>query len=390
MAKFNKKKLTVFVIIMMLLSSVLTFTGIHLYMSFTDKAIVSKEQYKIEHQIASEYAKLYLLQQKINKEFIWDTDKDDQMEILYKSLVASLGDEYSSYMTKEEFEKWAQYVNGTYQGIGVTFTINDKNEIEIIDVNDESPANSAGIKTGDILLSVDGKKYDDLESVRDAIRGKEGTTLKIKYRRGDKEAEAEIVRGVVEERSVFSGEKDGAGYIRITKFEKETTAQFKTEMAELENKGIKEVVIDLRNNPGGIMESAIDIADYLLPECNIIYTKDKNDKKEYYNSDEKSTKMKYVILVNEETASAAEILAVAVKENGGGKIVGTTTFGKGIVQFTEALSDGSALKLTTREYFSPENNKIHKVGVTPDVEVKFQEGSKTDTQLLKAIEILKK
>ena len=390
MVKFNKKKLTVFVIVMMLLSSALTFTGIHLYMSLTDKAVVSKEQYKTEHEIASKYAKLYVLQQKINKDFIWDTDENAQMENLYKSLVSSLGDEYSTYMTKEEFEKWAQYVTGTYEGIGVTFTVNDKNEIEIIDVNEKSPAKSAGLKAGDILLSVDGKTYTDLDSVREAIRGKEGTTLKIKYRRDNKEAEAEIVRGVIEERSVFSGEQDGKGYIRISKFEKETALQFKTEMSELENKGINSVVIDLRNNPGGIMESAIEIADYLLPECNIIYTKDKNNKKEYYNSDEKATKMNYVILVNEDTASAAEILTVAVKENGGGKVVGTTTFGKGIVQFTEMLNDGSALKLTTREYFSPKNNKIHKTGVTPDVEVKLPEGAKMDTQLLKAMEVLDK
>ena len=388
MVKFNKKKLTIFVIVMMILSSVLTVTGIGVYMAVSDKAVVSKEQYRTEHEIAAKYAKLYLIQNRINSEFIGETNEEAQMENLYKSLVSSLGDEYSAYMTKEEFELWAQYVTGTYEGIGVTFTINENKEIEVVEVNEESPAQAAGLKKGDILLTVDGKKYDDLDQVREAIRGEEGTTIKVRYRRNDKETETEIVRGVIEEKSVFAGEADGTGYIRISKFENETTAQFRKEMAGLENKGIDKVVIDLRNNPGGLMESAIEIADYLLPECNVIYTKDKNGKKKYYNSDDKSTKMKYAILVNEETASAAEILTVAVKENGGGKIIGTKTFGKGIVQYTESLSDGSALKLTTREYFSPKNNKIHKVGITPDIEVKLPEDAKEDLQLRKAIEVL--
>ena len=198
------------------------------------------------------------------------------------------------------------------------------------------------------------------------------------------------MRAEVTENSVDGTVLDGdIGYIRIASFAKKTAEEFKTELASMESKNVKGLIIDIRQNGGGYAEQGITIADMLLPECTITYMEDKQGKKKYYNSDESSTDLPYVLLVDENTASTSEILAAAVQDNKGGKLIGETTFGKGIVQVEYSFEDGSALKLTTHQYFSPNGKKIHKKGVKPDVVVKYDIGSGKDAQLARAKKILK-
>ncbi len=390
MIKIEKKKLSILIIVIMLASSILTFAGICLYANVNDMAIVKKSEYKEMYAIAEKYAKLNLIQNQVNESFLWNTDEKQQMEEIYKALLSSLGDEYSTYMTAEEYAEWMDYVTGTFTGVGIVFSTNSNGEYEIVNLIKDGPAESAGLKQGDIICKVDGKTYNSLEEVSKALRGEEGTSVKVDYQRNGKTAEVTLVRGVVEEASVFAKTLDDKyGYIRISSFEQNTAEQFKTELSEFETKGMDGIVIDLRNNPGGLVDTGIEIADMLLPEGTITHTEDKKGKKKFYNSDGKCTKLKYVVLVNENTASSSEILAAAIKDNKSGKIIGTRTFGKGIIQNTMKMTDNSALKLTTMQYFSPDNKKIHKVGIEPDVNVELPKDATTDLQLEKALEILK-
>jgi carboxyl-terminal processing protease len=251
------------------------------------------------------------------------------------------------------------------------------------------PADLAGMKAGDFLLKVDGKSYEDSNKMAAAIRGEEGTTVEITYQRNGKTKKIKLIRGEVKEISVYASElKGGYGYIQIASFEADTAKQFQTELEAMEAKHVKGLVIDLRNNPGGMMDQCIKVADMLLPEAMITYTKDKNGKEETYNSDEHCTALDYVVLVNGNSASAAEIVAGAIKDNGG-KLVGEKTFGKGIIQGSIDLQDGSAMTLTIMEYFSPAGNQIHKKGVKPTHKVVLPDNAKTDLQLKKALELLK-
>lgn len=368
----------------------LTAGGFILYSGVTGVKLVQGKDYNMLIDLSQKYSKLYTLQTTINDKFLWETDEKEQMEVMYKALVDSLGDKYSSYMNEEETEKWNRYVTGVFSGIGITFTENEKGQMEISSVIGEGPADVSGIKAGDIIRKVDGKRYSTLEEVSSAIQGEEGTVVKLTYLRGKTEKTVSIIRGVVEERSVYAGTVgDSYGYIRITGFEKSTAEQFKRELSAFENnKKIKGVVIDLRNNLGGIMEQSIEIADVLLPECTIIHTEDGKGNMEYFNSDESCTKLKYVLLINENSASASEILAAAIKDNKGGKLVGMKTYGKGIIQNSMMFSDNTSLKLTTMQYLSPKNHKIHGVGVSPDYKVKQPKNAQEDMQLKKAISLL--
>lgn len=351
--------------------------------------LVSKDDYQKAAEMADRYEKLYLIQKSIDEGFLWEKDEAVQMDALYKEAVEVLDDKYSYYMTAEEYKEWTDKVTGTFSGIGVAFTQEDDGDYVVNRVMESGPAELGGMKAGDILLEVDGKSYEDSNQMAAAIRGEEGTSVEITYKRGGTRKTVSLVRGEVKELSVYSSVIDKAyGYIQITSFEAETAKQFQTELDAMEQKGVKGLVIDLRNNPGGMMDQCIEVADMLLPEAMITYTKDKNGKEETFNSDEHCTDLNYVLLVNSNSASAAEIVAAAVKDNGG-RLVGEQTFGKGIIQGTIDLQDGSAMTLTIMEYFSPDGNKIHKKGVKPSHKVVLKEDAKTDVQLEKALELLK-
>ena len=368
-------------------------TGFFLYTGVSGTRLISKADYEQALELSERYAKLYQLQTTAEEQFLWDVDSEEQMEEIYKTAVDSLGDKYSYYMTKEEYEDWSNMVTGTFTGVGIVFTQDDKGIYVVNRVIEDSPAQKAGIKPGDILTKVDGKAYDDSNQMAAAIRGEAGTSVKLTYKRDGKSHTVEMIRAEVTELSVYSSVlkegKKSYGYIQITSFEAETAKQFETELNDMEKKDLQGLIIDLRNNPGGMVDQCVDIADMLLPEAVITYTEDKNGEKETYNSDEHATKLKYVVLVNENSASASEIIAAAIKDNQGGPLVGTTTFGKGIIQGTMGFDDGSAMTMTIMQYFSPKGTKIHKAGVKPDYVVQLPEDAKTDKQMEKALELLK-
>lgn len=352
--------------------------------------LVGQDDYETMSEISEKYVKLYHLQKTVNEQFLWETDEEEQMDALYKALVDSLGDKYSQYMDEEEYENWNNYLDGTFTGVGITFSENSSGELVIVRVLRGGPAAAAGLKAGDVLLKADGVAYDDSEEMASHLRGEEGSQVEVTYRRKGREKTVSLVRAQVEEPSVYSSIIDREyGYIRITAFEKTTAEQFKTELADMERKNVKGLIVDLRDNPGGYMDQGIEVADMLLPECTITHTEDKQGKKEYYNSDENCTRLEYTVLVNGNTASAAEIVAAAIKDNHGGKLVGTKTFGKGIIQGAMEFNDHTALKLTIMQYLSPEGNPINGIGIKPDYRVKASAEGKADAQLEKALKLLK-
>ena len=328
--------------------------------------------------------------QKIQKEYYKDVDPEKLITGATKGMVKSLGDKYSSYMTKLEYESWLATVTGEYEGIGVTFTMEKKGQGLILLVTEDSPADKAGLKPKDVIVKVDGKKYKDSDKMAAAMRGAEGTSVKVTYKRNGKEKTVKITRAKIKNTSVTSKMLDGnIGYIAILSFDASTYEDFRQALDKMENRKVKGLIIDMRDNGGGLVDSAKKVADDLLGKCNITYLQDKNGKKEYMDSDAAKTDLPYVILVNGNTASASEIITAAVKDNKGGPIVGTKTYGKGIVQSTDQLEDGSALELTILQYFSPNGHAIHKKGIKPNYVVKDDPKTKADEQLEKAEELLK-
>lgn len=361
-------------------------------MTFGGVTLVNKKEYTENEKIAEKYEKLYKLQTLIENTYLWDVDEDEQMDNVYKALVDSLGDKYSAYYNVKETKKLTEYLSGTFAGVGIVFSQSkeDPTRYNVGRVIEDSPADSAGIKAGDVITAVDGKKYSDSEKIVAALRGELGSRVKVTFERDGEIKTAKLVRGTIEDPSVGATVINKKyGYILISSFDKGTEKQFEEALNKMENKNLKGVIIDLRGNGGGVAEAGINIADMLLPEAVITKTVDKNGKEQVYNSDGECTKMKYVVLVNGDSASTSEILAGAIKDNNGGALVGTKTFGKGIIQTMEILKDQSSIKLTTMEYLSPKGKHIHNKGITPDYVVKQPKNSKTDLQLKKAISLLK-
>ena len=348
------------------------------------KVSISKEEYKEIKEYKDKYAKVDELWDHIQKEAYDEPKDEDMIDGLCRGLFAGLGDRYSAYMTKDEYEAYETSITGSFEGVGITFAADDTGAFAVIGTVEGSPAQKAGIKEGDIITKVDGKTYDNADAAAAAIRGKKGTKVKITVERGGKEKVYELTRDVIVNQSAESKVLDGnIGYIKLTEFDEHTDEDFEKALDELEKKNVKGFILDLRNNGGGLVDSSVNIADNLLGKGVVTYMEDRAGHKEYFKSDEDKTRLPYVVLVNGSSASASEILTAAVKDFGQGKIVGTKTFGKGVVQVTQKLSDGSAYKLTVMQYFSPDGNVINGKGIEPDYVVK----GKTK-QLEKAKELL--
>lgn len=373
-----------------ILGVVLTLITIFAIAKIGNFVVVHGDENGVIKIIAKEYSNLPKILDAIDKKSIFEFNEKNAKDAALKAVVDSIGDEYSEYLTKKETDEWESYLNGEFSGIGISFQKNDKGEYQVTEVFKDSPAEKSGIKIGDIILKVDGNLYKTSEEMSEHIRGESGTTVELILMRNNKEIKASITRETVKEKTVYAKVMDdGSGYIVIKSFEDGTAKEFETELSAFEKQGIKSMVIDLRDNGGGYIDEGMEIADRLLKEGTITYMEDVKGKRKYFNSDEKATKIKYVVLVNENTASTSEILTAAIKDNNGGKIVGNKTFGKGIVQETTKFKDGSSLKLTVLRYFSPKGKVIHKKGIKPDVEVKFDPSSGTDNQLEMAKSLLK-
>ncbi len=346
---------------------------------------VSKSEYDEMKDTYNRFAKLEQLYETIDGSYYKDVDEIELVDGACKGLVEGLGDPYSSYMTEDEYENWKSSATGEYSGIGVTFSQDKNGNYVVVGVTKDSPAEKAGLKSGDYITKVDGKTYDDMDVMAKAIRGEAGTKVKLNYVRDGEEKEISITRGKIVEKSVEYKMLDGnIGYIKLSSFISSSADDFSEALKALEDKGAKGLILDLRDNGGGLVEQCIDIADEFLDEGVVTYVEDKNGKKQEYKAKDGKTELTTVVLVNGNSASCSEILAGALKDNGC-KLVGETTFGKGVIQSTAELDDGSALKLTIMQYFSPKGNAIQDKGITPDYEVKNSENSSTDKQLEKAL-----
>lgn len=331
--------------------------------------------------------KLEVLESMIDAYYLEDKDEEELKEGLYTGLVYGLGDPYSRYYTAKEYEEENSSTQGEYVGIGILMQKNTEGGVRIVECYEGGPGDAAGLKAGDIISAVDGKDITESSTseVADMIKGRDEESVILTVHRENIEEALTITVPItdVELPSVFHEMLDkDTGYIRITEFKGVTYQQYHNAFEELEKQGMKSLVVDLRNNPGGLLNSVCDILNDILPEGLIVYTEDKYGNRNEESCDGKNPlQIPLAVLVNENSASASEIFAGAVQDYGIGTIVGTTTYGKGVVQSIRTLSDGSALKLTVSNYYTPKGNTIHEVGIKPDVEVKL------DTELLNKDEI---
>lgn len=346
--------------------------------------------------------KLNLIRKKIDSSFLGEIDEDKMKEYAIKGYIAGLDDEYSAYYTKEEMQEYTEETLGNYYGIGVYMQRDgDAGFVKINEVMEGSPAEKAGVKAGDLIKKVDDRDVtvDDFEELPSLVKGPEGTSVKITFIRDGKEIVLDIKREKVVVKNVSSELiGNGTGYIYLKAFDGDLSSQFKEEYDKLSKQGITKLIIDLRNNGGGIVDEALEIGDYFTDnDTTLLIQKDKEGKEVVSKAkSDKEIELNTVILINEYSASASEILAAIFKEKvNNATLVGTTTYGKGVIQSLYSLSDGSGLKITTNEYYTPDYNEINKKGIEPDYKVedyKFDGklDKENDTQLKKAIEILNK
>lgn len=347
--------------------------------------------------------KLNTIKKIINEDFLGEVDETKLTEAAIKGYVEGLDDEYTEYFTKEEMEEFKTETEGNYVGIGIYMLKNTKdNNIIVLSAIKGSPAEEAGLKTGDIIKKVNDKEYtaEEFEKIASDIKGKAGSKVKLEIQRGEETLTFEIERKKIELYPIESEVlENDIGYINISSFCEDCSSKFKENYDKLKRKNIKSLVIDLRNNGGGIVDEALEILDFILDKDSImLITANKKGEEKIEKAKKKPTiEVPIVVLVNENTASSSEIFAAALKENNKAKIIGTKTYGKGVIQESITLSDGSGIKITTEEYYTPNRNKINKIGITPDIEVDLEEKTKNiteisrdqDTQLKKAIETLK-
>lgn len=343
--------------------------------------------------------KLSYLKKLIDETYLHDVKEKDLNEGIYKGYVEGLGDQYSAYYDKKETKELSESLDGSFSGIGAVMTQDaSSGVITITQVYDDSPAKKAGIKAGDILYRVEEKTVTgkDLDKVVSWIKGKKGTkvNLTLLRRTNSDKIKVTATRDVINVETVkYKVLENQIGYISISEFDSVTGAQFAKALKQLQKKNIEGLVVDLRNNPGGSLSTVCDILDSILPKGLIVYTKDKNGKKEEYTSDEKHRlNLPMSVLVNGQSASASEIFAGAVQDYGKAEIIGTQTYGKGVVQNLFDLKDGTCVKLTTSEYFTPKGRNIDGKGITPDVKIEYKYNAKdpkADNQLDKAVSVVK-
>lgn len=402
----SKRKLITLLIIVVLVTNAITFTLTNLMsVTFNNKAYIPKAEYDRLKSIYDQFSKVLYVEKYIKDNYLRDVDEKKLIDGQLKGMLQSLGDPYSNYMTEDEFASLLQQTSGTYAGIGIVVTPGEDNLITVVSPIEGTPGERAGIKSGDKILKVDGKEYlaDNMDEAVKVMKGEPKTKVVLTIMRKDKDGnndifDVEIVREIIRLVTVKSSIiDDDIGYIKITSFDDLTYKDFKAELDKLGRKNIKGLIIDLRNNPGGLLDRCAQIADELLGEGDIVYTETKTGKREYIKSDKSMVKYPLVVLINEGSASASEILAGAIRDHGRGVLIGTTTFGKGVVQRIIDLNDGTGMKLTISEYFTPNGTNIHGVGIEPDIVVELPEGVeeigveniKEDTQLKRAIEEIK-
>ena len=398
--RFKAYKVIMLVVLVAFITFLITSIGMYQYFtnnSFGKQLVVSSEN---NGEITSELSKYRAL---IDKYFLGEVDEEKLKEGAIKGYIEGLDDPYTEYISKEDMEDYLADATGNFVGIGI-YMVQDTetNKIMVLAPIKGSPAEKAGILPGDLIVSVDGVQYtaEEMTVASNKIKGELGTTVKIEVLRENETLNFELKRENIKVNPVEAKKlENNIGYIEFSSFDDGTAEEFKTKFEELQEQGIKSLIIDLRNNGGGIVDEALEIADYILEKDDVIlYEVDKNGKETVEKSKNAPIiNMPIIILTNENTASSSEILAGALKDYEKAKIVGTKTYGKGVIQQLLTLPDGSGLKITAEEYLTPNKTKINEIGIEPDEEVKLPEGvknvltveEKDDTQLQKAIEMAK-
>ena len=366
----------------------------------TAAVIITKNGYDAAHTFIGEEhlavgEKAAVIASMLEQNFIGDFDNTDLADQMYSGMADAMGYPYTRYFTKNEMSDFLNDANGTMCGIGIVISSDKDTGLCIVsEVIENSPAEKAGLKAGDTIIKVDDKDVVGMSVVEisELTKGKKDTSVKISVdRHGEGEKLFDIKRSTINMQYVKSSKDGDIGYIKITEFAKVTADQFIKALSGLMKQNIKGLVIDLRDNPGGMIDIVTEIADTLLPEGTITYTVDKNGNRVDFKSKDGCIDIPIAILVNGGSASASELLAGAIQDNGRGTIIGTQTYGKGIVQGLYSLSDGSGLKITIQKYFTPNGVCIQGIGITPDYEIETEDKTKSadDKQYNKAVELLK-
>lgn len=389
--KTNVYRIVMLVIVTAMITFLVTSIGFYNYYVKSENGNIKliSNYIKFSESTQELTSKLELVKKYLEQSYMGKLDEESMVEGAIKGYVEGLGDSYTEYLTESELEELMIDIEGDYVGIGVYITSTTNNQTVILLPIEGSPAEKAGLKSGDIILEIEGEDCSllELDEVSNKIKGEKGTKVNLKILRGEKTIDFSIERKQVELKYITSEvlEKD-IGYIQLLTFYENCTEDFKKELENLEEKNIKSLIIDLRDNGGGIVKDAIEMAELFVPKGNIImktYDKEGNETIEKSKST-KTLDMDIIILVNENSASATEIFTAALKENNIAKVIGTTTFGKGVMQEVQPISIGGAMKITVEKFKTPKGNEINEVGITPDIEI---EG--TEEQLQKAIDNLK-
>lgn len=397
----NNKSKVYKIIMLIIMTALVTFmiTSIGMYNFYTKTPKGKQEiiqKIEIPNSLEALDVKIQGINEYLDDYYIGEIDKEKMIESAVKGYVEGLQDAYTEYLTKDEYDELLVSVKGDYVGIGIYMTMDSNNNIIVLMPIEGSPAEKEGLETGDIILSINGESCSemDLNIASTKIKGEENTTVDLEIQRG-----TDILNKTIERKTVEIADsraevlENNIGYIELTVFDEGCAENIERYLRDFQNKGIKSVILDLRNNTGGIVSEAIELSELFVGKGNVImrsYDK-KNQETVVTSSKEKMGDFELVILVNEYSASATEIVSAALQDNKAATIVGTTTFGKGVMQeILPIFNKTAALKITIEEFKTPNGNKINKVGITPDVEVELDSTSNADTQLQKAIELLSK
>lgn len=366
----ERKKIMVSFLLGMVTALMLGFAFVY---GIRGAGVLSAGKINYYKDLDAQYGKYYKMQKSIRDKSLYSIDKKKRDRYLSQAVIQSLPDPYAAYYNKEDYEKLERRYSESYSGIGISVE-EKKEKLLIAHVIKDGPAEQGGLRKGDRILSVDGKKVHSVDDASDRIGGEAGTDVVLKLKRGGQDVTVTLTRQEVEEDSVdskFLKAENGKklGYIRIRHFREGTSEELKEAEERLMDGRVTGVVIDVRDNPGGIKDEGVKCADLLLPSGKILIEKNNQGKKKVARADGQCADFEYVVLVNGNTASAAEIFAGAVQVNRGGKLIGEKTYGKGVIQSVEKLEDGSAFKFTTEEYFLPDGTPINKKGIQPDIRV---------------------
>ncbi len=399
----TKRMKSTFIVLLLIVTNLVSLVvGNKLAIKTDEKIIITKEEYDELVLSFNEQAKSNMLKDYIKDNYIEEVDDDVLKEGQYAGIFQALGDPYSQYLTQDQFKELGEDTAGVFGGIGVVVSASEDGFITVVSPIANTPGERAGLVTGDKIVKVNGVEYKatEMDVAVKNMKGEPDTQVTLTILKNDTKefVDLEITREMIKVETVESSDIGDIGYIRITSFDENTEKDFREALKNIESKNSKGLIIDLRNNPGGLLSSTVSIADEFLDEGTIVYTERRNGDKFYEKSKDGKSDLPLVVLVNQGSASASEILSGALQDRERATIIGKQTFGKGIVQSIKPLQDGTGFKLTESEYFTPNGNSVHKKGITPDEIVELPEDIKiigidnmeNDLQLKRALEILNK